>query len=311
VALAYAIWRVAKRPLRPNELYTKRLMSLYSVLVACFIGVFVCVSIPHATLRAELGSNPAYTVYAVAAFGLLMGFNTMITLQHWSRVWYKNGSYVLPHTVVANHQEPLLNPETVEVNSHVEIKGKSLENMFGNYTSAMDTQNDLFRRRIVSCILYVVICYLTVMDGFFIVYWANKSLAQGNGWLMIAMAWIVRFAYSAIICGILIHSMFHALSGSLWKRVLLGYPAMCALYFVVLVLSALPILLNVSIDEATRIIQQIPFTLFYGIASGVLLWFLGYFVWIQDPAPTRGSTSRHLLLIWIITLSIGITGLFI
>ena len=124
------------------------------------------------------------------------------------------------------------------------------------------------------------------------------------------MAWIVRFAYSAIICGILIHSMFHAIAGPLWKR-LLGYPAMCAAYFVVLVLSSLPILLNMTVDEATRVIQQIPFTLFYGVASGVLLWFLCYFVWIQDPLPTRGSVSRHLALIWLVTLTIGVTGLFI
>ncbi len=92
-------------------------MALYSVLVACFIGIFVCVSIPHATLRAELGSNPAYTVYAVAAFGLLIGFNTMLTVQFWSRVWYKNDSYVTPWNAVAENLEPLLNPEKIEVTS--------------------------------------------------------------------------------------------------------------------------------------------------------------------------------------------------
>jgi hypothetical protein len=285
-------------------------MALYSVLLACFIGIFVCVSIPHATLRAELGSNPAYTVYAVAAFGLLLGFNTMLTVQFWSRVWYKNDSYVLPWNVVAENLEPLLNPEKIEVNSHLVVKGANLDTMFEQHTGAMHKHNDLFRRRVVSCVLFVVICYLTIMDGFFIVYWTNKSLAQGNAWVIIAMAWIVRFAYSAIICGILIHSMFHAIAGPLWKR-LLGYPAMCAAYFVVLVLSSLPILLNMTVDEATRVIQQIPFTLFYGVASGVLLWFLCYFVWIQDPLPTRGSVSRHLALIWLVTLTIGVTGLFI
>jgi hypothetical protein len=148
------------------------------------------------------------------------------------------------------------------------------------------------------------------MDGFFIVYWVNKSLAQGNAWLMIGMAWIVRLAYSAIVCGILTHGMFHAIHGRLAKW-LVGYPMFCLVYFIVLVLSALPLLLNMSIDDATHIIQQIPFTLFYGIASGVLLWFLGYFVWIQDPSPTRKSTARHLVLIWVVTLTIGVTGLFI
>jgi hypothetical protein len=54
-------------------------------------------------------------VYAVAAFGLLIGFNTMLTVQFWSRVWYKNDSYVMPWNVVAENLEPLLNPEKIEV----------------------------------------------------------------------------------------------------------------------------------------------------------------------------------------------------
>lgn len=312
---ALLVWKIAKKPLEKDDdgkekLYTKRLMPLYSLLVASLIGIFICVAIPHSTLRAELGSNPAYTVYAVAAFGILLGFNVMVTIQMWSRIWYKNESYVLPSHVVAEHLEPLLDPKTIEVNSHSEIQGKDLPHLFDAHTAAMDKTNDLFRRRVMSMVMFVVICYLTIMDGFFIVYWTDKSLAMGNAWLMISMAWIVRFAYSVIICGILIHGLFHAMKGRVTRWVI-GYPMFCALYFIVLVLSSLPLLLNMSIEDATHVIQQIPFTLFYGIAAGIILWFLTYFVWIQDPSPTRASTSRHLALIWIVTLVIGVTGLFI
>jgi hypothetical protein len=141
--------REQTRELTRHEQYTKRMMVMYSLLIACFIGIFICVAIPHATLRAELGSNPAYTVYAVAAFGILLGFNTMVSIQMWSRVRYPNENYVLPSHMVAEHQEPLLNPQTIEVNSHVEIKGKDLHTMFTAYTTGMDKINDLSRRRVV------------------------------------------------------------------------------------------------------------------------------------------------------------------
>jgi hypothetical protein len=305
---AYVIWRVAKKRLRRDEHYVKRIQALYNLMTACLFGVFVCISIPHATTRAELGGNPAYSVYAVAAFGILTGFIGMLILQDCGRVLHTNPYYTSP-AVVHEPQEALLNEETMETNDHVNVS--NLNDFSSQYLAGIDKYKDQTKRFVLFFILFVVIVYMTVVDGFFLIYWSDKTVDPTGHWVMLAMGWIVRIAYSTIVYGALVHGMIHAIPMDRWYRHLYSYGAFVFYYFLALVGGTIPMLLNMGVVEATYIIQRIPFTLFYGISSGVTLWFLTYYAWIQDETLTRGDVRKRTALIVCVALVLGITGLFI
>jgi hypothetical protein len=307
--VSYGMYRWAKRPFDRQKpfSYQKGIQWIYNVMIGCIFGVFICVTIPHAMTRAELGSNPAYTVYAVAAFGVTLGFLVMFVLQECKRVYHSNPNYAQPPHVTENLQ-PLLDSEKVTANDHLVVEGR-FENFYGDYTDGMDREKDKIRRRIFSIPLYCVLLYVTVMDGFFLVFWSNKTLA--GPWPMLAMSWVIRLAYSVIVSGLLIHGTFHTFNHKQWHEYLYDYRAFSVVYFVTLVLSAMPMYLNMTVNEAAFIIQRIPFTLFYGITSGVFLWYLAYVLWIQDPEPSRGDAKRKIASVIFISLLIAIAGLFI
>jgi hypothetical protein len=310
---AFLILKIAKKKLTENESYLKRMYFLYILTSSCMIGLFVCVTLPHSMLRAALGTNQAYTVHAVSAFGILIGFNIMLSIQRCFRITNGNSNYHQP-TNVSEREDPLLNKENMEMNDHIVLYGNDAslsKDTYPSYINAMDKSNDVSIRRIYGFILYIIIVYLTVMDGFFIVYWSDKSLDSQSHWIMIVMSAVVRVCYSIVICGGLIHGHFHTIKLDRWFKYFYAYKSLCLFYLVVLILSSLPLLLNLSVDDASYILQQIPFTIFYGIISGIFLWLLTYFIWIQDPSPTKKSVRNYLISIWLITIILGVTGLFI
>lgn len=310
VAFAWFFWRVAKRPLEVDEKYLNRLQIMYNTLTACIFAVFVCVAMPHATMRAELGMNPGYTVYAVAAFGMVFGFLTMFTIYSCSNVLHSNPNWITPSNVFEN-QEPLLNRRTLETNDYATIN--DVNSFSETYISAMDKYKDQNKRFFTFFVLYVVIMYMTVIDGFFVVYWADKTVhpTDTGRWAMIMASWIVRLAYSAVVyCG-LIHAMIHTIPATRWYKYLYSYKAFIFYHFVALVCSAIPMLMDMTTADATYIIQRIPFTLAYGMCSGVLLWFLSYYIWIHDPQMTKRGVRTRLVLITGISLLLATAGLFV
>jgi hypothetical protein len=307
--ISFGVYQWAKRPFEKEKpfSYQKNVQWIYNAMIGCIFGIFICVTIPHAMTRAELGSNPAYTVYAVAAFGVTLGFLIMFCLQECKRVYHSNPNYVQPPHVTENMQ-PLLDSDKITTNDQLIGNGR-FDNFFVDYTDAMDRKKDQIRRRVFSIPLFLVLLYVTVMDGFFLVFWSNKTLA--GIWPMLTMSWVIRLAYSIIVSGLLIHGMFHTFNHEKWYEYLFDYRAFSIIYFITLVLSAMPMYLNMTVNEAAYVIQRIPFTLFYGIASGVFLWYLAYVLWIQDPQPTRSDAKRKIASVIFISLIIAIAGLFI
>lgn len=306
--VATLVYRVLKRPIRDEEeTYDQRTQFISYIMIACLLGIQICVALPHALLHAELGTNFSYTAYALAAFGILIGFNVLLTVQRCVRVHHPNKNYRQSGKVSENI-EPLINRDTIEIQEAVKVK--DMGKLFSSHVSVMDKVNDLYNRRLIAAILYILLSFMTALDGFFVVYWSDKTLG-GNLWVLVVMACIVRFAYGTCVSCVLAHSMLHALVKSRWYHYLIDFRVAAFLYFVIQVLSALPLLLDVTVDVATGILQHPAFTFFYGVNCGMMLWVLGYFVWIQDAQPTRVSTTRYLLLVWFITIALGITGLFV
>lgn len=306
--IAAYIYRVLKRPmLDPEETYEQRTQFISYVMSACLLDIQICITIPHALLHAELGMNLSYTAYALAAFGILIGFNVLLTVQRCTRVHHANKNYQQPEFVNQN-LEPLINRDKIEIQD--QIKVKDVNKIFSSHVSVMDKVNDLYNRRVIAGMLFFLLSFVTAFDGLFAVYWSDKTLG-GNLWVLIVMACIIRLAYGVCICCVLAHSMCHAMQKKRWYYYAVDFRTLAFLYVCIQILSALPLLLNVTVDSVTGILQHPAFTFFYGVNCGMTLWILGYFVWIQEAQPTRTSTTRYLLLVWFITITLGIAGLFV
>lgn len=308
LGVALVVYRILKRPiLDQEETYEQRTQFISYIMIACLLGIQICITIPHALLHAELGMNLSYTAYALAAFGILIGFNVLLTVQRCSRVYHPNKNYQQPEFVNQN-LEPLINREKIEIQDSIKVK--DVAKIFSSHVAAMDKVNDLYNRRVVAATLYCLLSFVTAFDGLFAVYWSDKTLG-GNLWVLVVMACVIRFAYGVCICCVLAHSMCHAFPKKRWYYWMADFRGLALLYFVIQVCSALPLLLNVTVNTVTGILQHPAFTFFYGINCGMTLWILGYFVWIQEAQPTRASTTRYLLLVWFTTITLGIAGLFI
>ena len=305
VTIAYLIWKVAKKPLQHDERYQYRMQFLYNLLTACVFAVFVCISIPHGMTRIDT----SYLSSAIAAFGIVFGYLCMLAINDCTRVHHSNEHYTAPVHMREN-QEPLVDNKTMETNNYLEID--DLSRFPTLYTAGVDKYKDQQKRFMYFFILFVTIAYMTVMDGFFIIYWMDKSVdPTDRKWLMLVASIIIRTSYSVIIYGGMIHGMVHTTECDRYYKYLYSYPAFVIYYTVVLICSIIPLLLNMTPLESGFIIQQVPFTMCYGISSGVLLWFVTYYVWMQDETLVKKDITKRITLIVLVSLLIAICGLFV
>jgi hypothetical protein len=285
------IWKLAKRPLDENESLMERFNWLYSIAAGALVVKLLTNVLPHSMLQSELGGTTIFAYYALAVAGMGISFLCMVYVQQCARVWHSNETYITPSTVI-EHQEPLLNGSDVTENSHIRVT--DLRAFREQVIQGQDIIKDKTKRRVIVAVLYWTIVYLTVLDGFFAVYWSDKSPA--GAWGIAGLSWISRLFDSCIIyCG-LVHALIHTLSKRRWYKWLFAYSTLSAIWFVTLILSTLPALTNMTVEQATFIVQYNVWSFFYGLGGGVLLWMTTYFTWISGPAPTRASVRRKLII---------------
>lgn len=292
VTLGFFIWRLAKRKLDDNESLLERFNWLYGITAGSLVVKLLTNVLPHA--------SQVFSYYALAVSGAVITFLSMVFVQQCTRVWHSNESYVSPG-VVTEQQEPLLNGAGGMVeNSHIRVS--NLSDFRDHLIKAQDIVKDKTKRRVIVAVLYWTIVYLTVLDGFFSVYWSDKSPA--GPWGVSALSWVNRLLDSCVIyCG-LVHALIPNISKTRWYKWLFSYSFLSFVWLLALVLSTLPALVNMSVDQAASIVTHPAWAFCYGLGGGILLWMTTYFTWLTGPSPTRGSVKRRLA----ITTSVLVIG---
>jgi hypothetical protein len=309
VLFGYLVYRVAKRAIDKDEDYFGRMEWLYAMCTGSLIGALLTDAIPHAGLHSELGVSTGYTSYAVTCFGITIGLLIMLLLQNVSRVWHSNNHYQTP-AIVAENQQNLLDTKTLTGNTHLVVDSDLTGDAFGSqYITFMDKSKDWNKRIMFSAILYSCMTFIVIMDGLFIVYWSSRSPA--GPWVMIILSWITRLLYSSIVYCALIHGMAHTIETNKWWKYFFKYGSLSFLWFCTLVCSCSFMLSDMSVDTATYVIERVPFSFFYGIVAGILLWQTSYFYWMQPETTTSTSVRSKYLIVLAISLSMCIIGLFL
>lgn len=300
VLCAFYVWRVASRRLEKDERLVRRLQNMYNALCACVFAVFVCVAVPRSTMG-------MYTwVYAVATIGIVTGFLFMLTCFSCGRVWHSNANWTAPANHVYETQEALIDQNRMQSNDYVGIT--DLNTFSDHYVASQDKQKDQNQRFFTFFMLYVVIMFMTGTDGLFLVYWADKTLV----WPMLVASFIVRFAYSVIVYSALVHAtIIHMDYRERWYRRFYSYGAFVAYHFAALVCAAVPMWIDMTTEDAAYVLRQIPFTLAYGVCSGVLLWFMTYYIWIHDVEMSKRDVRVRLVVITGVSIVVSVAGLFV
>lgn len=296
VAYGLWIWRLVKKPMEDGENLLERFNWFYSVAAGALVVKLLTNVLPHGS----------FTYYALAVTGMTLSFACMYFVQQCMRVWHSNETYIMPGTV-AESQEPLLNSGSMTENNH--LRTTDLHAFRDQYLKGQDIVKDKTRRRVVMAVLYWTILYLTVLDGFYAVYWSDKSPL--GAWGIAGLSWVVRALDSTLVYCALVHALIPTMKKTRWFKWLFAYSTLSALWFVTLVLSTLPALTDMSVDQATFIVTHPAWALSYGLGGGVLLWMTTYFTWLNSPAPTRASVKRRLILFTSVLVVGGVVGIFV
>jgi len=307
------IWKVSKRPfVYNNSSFFDRISICYYFTAAAMTGLVVCVTFPHAMLRALVGFAPVNLVAApIASFGILVGIGINYSTYYYKRVNHPNDDYVEPDRV-CEKEEPLLNSKNIEDNEYLIVTGKHIsDELYPHHITAMDKVTDKLRRRFFSMLCYIAVMYITIMDGFFVVYWSDKTMDPTGLWLLVIAACVIKLTYAGIVCTILIHGQYHTIQMDKWYKYPIGFHALCGYYFLALVLCSMPMLLDKTVFQVARTVNNEFFIFFYGIMTGILVWNSAYYMWVQHPEPTKKSVIRQILLFWSVVILLGFAALFI
>lgn len=255
VAFGLFVWRLAKRKLDDGEALLERFNWLYALAAASLVVKLLTNILPH-------GVSSSFALYAWTVAGMTISFLCIYIVQQRTRVWHSNESYVSPGNVT-EHQEPLLNASSMTENTHVRVA--DLSNFRASLLKTQDIVKDKTKRRLLMAILYWTILYLTVLDGFYAVYWSDKSPL--GVWGIAGLSWVSRFLDSCIVYCALVHASIPHMNKSRWYKWLFSYSVLSGLWFVTLVMSTLPALVDMSVAQATYIVSHPAWACFYGLGK--------------------------------------------
>lgn len=280
LVFGYVVWRIAKRDLSEHETLFDRLNWLYAISAGALVVKLLTNVLPHALF------GNGFTYYALSVSGMALSYLCMVYVQQCMRVMHSNPTYISP-AGVAESQEPLLGDGE---KTHVRVS--DLKEFRAQLIQGQDIIKDKTKRRVLMAVLYWTIIYLTVLDGIFAVYWSDKSPL--GPWGISSMSWISRWFDSCIIYCSLVHALVHSMSKQRWYKWFFAYSTLSILWFLTLIFSTLPVLVNMTVDQATYIVQFPAWAFFYMLGGGILLWMTTYFTWLSAPAPSRTSVKWRL-----------------
>lgn len=172
-----------------------------------------------------------------------------------------------------------------------------------------DKTKDQDRRTRNTVILLICMFYLAGIEGLFTCYWQDKSPA--GIWVLVLMSSVLRLLDSLIVYGAMIHGLFYADERDHWCELIWSYGAISLYWCTTLLLSLVPIFIDMPPRYAKNIISRWPFALATGVCAGVLIWFWAYFMFMQ-PRSIHKRYIKWRLIAFVVTGGIsGVTSLFV
>lgn len=302
--MGYIIYRIGKRSTRGTETEYDRWGVWYWVMAGAVCGKWLFHAAPNATLHTVVGAEE-YPSYGVMSFGIFLGLFIMVMIQEIGRVWHENPNYSSPAYVEA--QEDMINKDTMTKQTNIKVN--DMHDFGPQLFTGYDKIKDQYRRRRVSRILLVCMFYLATIEGLFICFWQDKTPA--GLWVLVIMSWVLRLLDSIIIYGALIHGMFHVDERTRCHQLFVGYGAITLYWCITVLLSMVPIFVDMPPDQAEAVISHAVFALFTGICAGILIWYWAHFMFMTGRSVNKKYTKWRLLAFLLVGCTSGITSLFV
>jgi zinc transporter ZupT len=272
----YGLYRFGKRAVRGTRTFGDRMELLYSYTAAALLGQFLFQAFPNAT-----GPSGAQVGVIVSAF-IMLGFFVMLCVQKCQRVSHDNPYYVSPE-LNSIEIRSVINPETMEAAEYYHNMDPDSPVSAEDQIKLQDEIAELKKRRRLCLLTMIVMGFLCVFEGFFVVY--REPTAPGGGWAVIIFFVIDKIMETIVVSVAMLHAYLHC-------KGLYMYGA--AGWTVTVILSTTPVLANMTFTESFVVVNHMATSIFYAFAGGILFWIALYYIWIDRKRVDKTDTVLRL-----------------
>lgn len=292
--LAYILFRYGKRPLSGSETFTERMERFYAAVSFIMLGQVFFQTIPNATNNSSIG-------IAAMSFVLIGMFAMHCFQKCWRINSVDNPFYVAPeHFSMEIHQ--IINHETMDVLDYYSNDNLLSDEQSQQRLQVQDERVELTRRRILAFLIFSVMSFQCVLEGFFLIY--RESLVYGGNWVIVSFYFINKAFQTLVLCVFFLHAFFHGMSERQWN----WYFICVALWFCVLVLSCIPVLLNVQFEVVAIVVNHFAVKAIYLLAAGIQVMLAVHLLFIDRKRIDLHDTVIRLIIsgaVCIISWTVG------
>lgn len=295
LSIGILIW--SRRRLKEKESSESRAFLFYSALAGVLLGQYAC----HTAVIPDRFDTRIMNMCALG------GFVILYFIECENRMWNQFTNYVQPPDNEF-HVDPDsgLHRDKMESDTLALAENIGSEDMADVVFGNQDTSKDKKKRVLMLIIMYITFSIILCMDAFLLVYRSESS----NHAAVVACFTVNSFSLSIAIYSAIIHAKYHTYENfkrsGIWRWSLLT-TVWCAL----LITTTVPVLLDLSMETATSIVEHYGMLCTYGLASGVLLKLCFYYFNRGVARSDRKAIRLGVLVFALATAQSAVTGVWL
>lgn len=298
--MGWFIFVIARRRLRLKDSLKSRAYLFYQVLAGVLLGQFMC----HTWVGLGASALDARFMFLFA----LLGCNLLLSAETVGRLWNTNVNYMGPASDESEHDdEDSLDRQRMEDQSTVIATNVGSAAFAENTWRNLDKAKQMRKRNWMLGVVVCIFTIISVMDGMLLIYRAPRDDVAVA--LTILSYYINGVSMTISVFGAALHAKWHVLEE---RRVRLGWWITLTLgWAAVLVGTAIPAVVGISVEEAQSVIAHRAFLPFYGLASGAVLVLFRYYHNRKMDNTERRDAFWGEVVFWLATAQAALTGFWL
>jgi len=298
--LSVLILRFSRRRLAEKQSTRSRAFLFYSALAGVLLGQYVC----HTIVIPDRFDARIMSLCSLA------GFVVMYLLTAEARMWNSNYNIVAPpDDDIGVNEDAALDKRSMEEHRVLVSDDIGGESFSTTQFAAEDLSKDIRKRVWMMWTLFFVLGVVLAMDGLLLVY--HSTPAAGGGGVAAVICFMLNgIALSVAIYGSMIHAKYHVME-EFYYAGFVRWVFLTALWCIMIVLSTLPVLMDITVATVTSVVEHIAFVIFYGLASGFVLGLCFYYLGRGRERSHRATIRLGMLVFALAAGQSGVTALWL
>ncbi len=294
--LLYLLYRFGHSP--PHRQFSERMEPFYSFAAAAIVSKFLFQALPNAT--APSGTQ----IGALVSGFVLIGLFLMLCIQKCQRVSHSNQYYTSPEFNVVDIRS-VINLDKMEINEYYQVTDLDSPLVGADRLVLLDEMAELRKRQHIFVLLLVIMTFMAILEGFFVVY--AEPTVLGGSWAVLSFFLVNKLIDSGIIGIALLHGYIHAKGERKWN----WYRIISVYWSTVCGLTTLPALVNMQWSEAFTIVNHLATGIFYSFSGGFLLWIGLYYIGIDRKKSSKRENAVRLAIFFVTSLLCCLVAFFL